>query len=384
MFSSTAPDRPSTPMGFALARRVLPHLDQQRLTPTGKIIDLTTSRPAPTPAHVGQSAKTALDQGETHYTDASGIPLLRDAIARHLAELGFAVEPESIGVSNGGTEAVYIALQVALKPRDRAIVVEPMSRHMVDMIAFIGAEPVPVEVEPSDDFVPDPAMIEQIDASALLIASPSPITGKRIPDEQLEAIVATARAKGIAVILDLSYADGLYEPEPVRFSNPQLVEEIILTGSFSTAYGLAGWRVGYFSSPAGDRVLLQGLKTAMSICTTAVSQFAAVAALSDQNGWFEQRRAHFAANRVLVTELLDEAGVGYVMPDAFPPLLIDVGRLGGGDIAARRLADEGIIVDPGSNFGESTREYIRINLGAPGESLASGVRHIVEMSGAAS
>lgn len=380
MATPTISERPDTPMGRALANRVLSHIGPVQTTTAANVIDLTTAEPATTPAHVGQIAKAALDEGETHYTDASGIPQLRAAIARHLAGLGFAIEPASIGVSNGGTEAVYIAMQVALKPGDRAAVVEPMSQHIVDMVSFIGAEPVRIGVEPSGGLLPNPAAIEQLDARVLFIASPSPITGQRIPDTQLEAIVAAARAKDISVILDLSYAAGLYEPAPVQFSNSQLAEEIVLTGSFSTAHGLAGWRVGYFCSPAADRVLLQGLKTAMSICTTAVSQFAAVAALGDPGEWFEQRRAHFTANRDHVTTMLDEAGISYIQPDAFPPLLIDVSGFGGGDAVAQRLREDGIIVDPGSSFGESTRDYIRINLGAPAETLVDGVRRIVELA----
>ena len=380
MSSLTVPERPDTPMGQALAQRVLTHLEPAGEAPANDIIDLTTAEPATTPQHVGQTAKTALDQGETHYTDASGIPPLRDAISRHLSRLGFAVEPESIGVSNGGTEAVYIALQVALKPGDRAAVIEPMSHHMVDMVTFIGAEPVRVETSAANGFVPDPATIEATGAQALLIASPSPITGKRIPDDQLEAIIAAARGEGMAVILDLSYAAGLYAPSPVQFSDPHLAEQVVLTGSFSTAHGLAGWRVGYFSSPPADRVLLQGLKTAMSICTTAVSQHAAVAALGEPDAWFDQRRAVFGANRDLATSMLNEAGLSYIEPDAFPPLLIDVRHLGGGDAAARRLREDGFIVGAGSSFGQSTRNYIRINLGASGEALTRGVRRIIDIS----
>ncbi len=377
MSNAPVSERPDTPMGRALAQRVLGHVGIAQPAATDAI-DLTSTEPAATPEHVGQIAKAALDEGETHYTDASGIPQLRAAIAGHLAGLGFTVEPESIGVSNGGTEAVYIALQVALKPGDRAAILEPMSQHVVDMVSFIGAEPVRVPASPSHGLLPDPAALDTLDAQVLLMASPSPITGQRIPDDQLEALIAAARAREMAVILDLSYAAGLYEPSPVQFSNPQLAEEIVLTGSFSTAHGLAGWRIGYFCSPAADRVLLQSLKTAMSICTTAVSQFAAVAALGEPGAWFEQRRSHFAANRDLVTALLDDAGLDYLVPDAFPPLLIDVAPYGGGDAVADRLAAAGVLVDRGSSFGGSTSDYIRINLGAPQATLVDGTRRIVE------
>src|SRR5919106_808182 len=102
--SPTAPVRPQTTMGLALAQRVLTHTDPVGTVPAGDPIDLTVADPAPTPAHIGQTAKHALDQGETHYTDASGITPLRAAVAGHLAQLGFPVESESIGVTNGGTE----------------------------------------------------------------------------------------------------------------------------------------------------------------------------------------------------------------------------------------------------------------------------------------
>ena len=376
--SSTTARRPDTPLGNALADRVLAYLETGNSANPDGLIDLTTAEPALTPSHIGQTAKSALDQGETHYTDGSGIPQLRDAIASHLDGLGFGVEPESIGVSNGGTEAIYIALQVALNAGDRVAVIEPMSRHIVDMVSFIGAEPVRIRTSAANGFVPDPDSIAKSDARVLLVASPSPITGTRIPDRQLEALVKEARDNDMAVILDLSYAAGLYEPEPVQFSDPSLAEEIILAGSFSTAHGLAGWRVGFFSAPPGDRALLQGLKTAMSICTTAVSQFAAVAALGEPAEWFAQRRAQFAANRDLVTARLDRAGIGFIVPDIFPPLLIDVSGAGNSDEISRQLAKAGVIVDSGFNFGDSTHNYIRINLGAAEADLAKGLEMIVD------
>jgi aspartate/methionine/tyrosine aminotransferase len=126
--------------------------------------------------------------------------------------------------------------------------------------------------------------------------------------------------------------------------------------------------------------LLQGLKTAMSICTTAVSQHAAVAALGEPDDWFEARRVHFTANCNAVCSMLDEAGMSYIKPDAFPPLLIDVDNLDGGDEVARKLAEKGVLVDPGSNFGASTAGYIRINLGAPEHALTTGTGRLIELN----
>jgi len=379
MTSTTPQEQSGTPIGRALARRVRGPLTPERVA-GGSAIDLTAGEPDPTPPQVRQAAREALERGETHYTDANGILPLREALAGHLGELGFAAEPDGIGVTNGGTEALYIALQAALKPGDRAAIVEPLPPHILDMVRFIGAEPVRVAARAEDGFLPDLAEAARSDARLLLLASPSPVTGKRIPDARLEQIIAAARANGMDVILDLSYAAGLYDPEPARFENPALASEIVLTGSLSHAHGMAGWRVGFFSAPPANRGPLLGLKSALSICTTTVSQHAAIAALSGASDWLEARRARFAASRDRVTALLDEAGIDYVQPDAYPPLLIDVGSFGGGNAVAGKLAARGVRVDSGASFGAAAAGYIRINLGAPGEGLTRGIERLIELA----
>jgi aspartate/methionine/tyrosine aminotransferase len=369
-------------MGRALAGRVLSHLAASESRPEGSgAIDLTAAEPATTPEHVRAAAKTALDQGETHYTAGTGIPELREAIAGRLTAGGYPVEQASVGVTNGGTEAIYIALQSALKPGDTALIVEPISPHIVDMVEFIGATPLRITTSQEDNFTPTVDDIRDQDAQLLLIASPSAVTGKRIPTIALEELITAARERQMPVLLDLSYADGLYIPEVIPFSNPDLTREIILTGSFSTAFGLAGWRIGFFSAPPADLALFNGLKMSMSICTTAVSQFAATTALTGPFDWFVDRREEFAARRDLATALLDDAGFDYVRPDAFPPLLIDVSGMGGGDAVADELAGQNVAVDPGSRFGPATAGYVRINLGASEASLRSGIERMTKLGG---
>ena len=369
-------------MGRALANRVLNQLESSPPIATRPdLIDLTIPEVAETPSHVRAAAKSALDEGETHYTAGTGIQPLREAIAHWLTEMGYPVEAGNIGVTNGGTEAIYIALQCALKPGERALIVEPMSQHIVDMVRFIGATPELLPTSATDDFVPDHQAIRQSDANVLLIASPSPISGKRIPPDRLSEIIQAARDTDKAVILDLSYASGLYETGTAQLSSPELVNEIVLVGSFSTAHGLSGWRIGFFSAPAANLPLFQGLKMSMSICTTAVSQFAAAAALEEPFDWFVDRRGSHSDNRDTALRILGEAGFTAIEPDAFPALLIDVGDFGGGETFAQRLADEaGVIVDPGNRFGDSTAGYIRINLGVTEETLRAGLERIVSIA----
>jgi len=372
----TAPAaRPDTAMGRALAERVASHLAQQA-SPGAGLIDLTQDKVVVTPVSVREAAKAALDEGETHYTAGSGIPELRDALAEQLTVEGFPVEAAGLGITNGGTEAIYIALQSALRPGDRALYVEPMSPHIVQMLRFIGAEPVPIVTRPDDGFLPPLAALDTAEARLLLLASPSPITGKLIPNEHLAAIIAAAREREMAVILDRSYAPGVYEPQ-AAFPDAALARQIVTVGSFSAVHGLTGWRVGYYSAPPAEVGAFNNLKQSMSICTTAVSQFAARAALVDAPQWLAERKLRFAAARDTAVARLSAAELHVVEPDALPPLLIDARAFGDDMALTERLAGEfGVWVEQGTRFGASTAGFLRINLGAPQETLDAGLERL--------
>ena len=103
------------------------------------------------PEHVQAAAAAALDRGETHYTTRPGVIPLREAIAQRLTADGFPATVETVLVTNGGAEALYIALQMLLTPSRRMVVAGPVPPNVVAMIRFIGAEPVllPADVDVS-------------------------------------------------------------------------------------------------------------------------------------------------------------------------------------------------------------------------------------------
>lgn len=368
----TAQARPPTVLERALAARVLPHLSSPEPGAAG-LLDLTTAAPPVVPEVVRAAAKQALDQGETHYTSGSGIPALRAALAAHVSADGFPADAGTIGITNGGTEAIYIALQSALRPGDRALYVEPITPHIVELLRFVGAEPVALPTQAADGFLPRADAVAQAGARLLLLASPSPVSGLAIPPRRLRELLGTARAAGMSVILDRSYAPGMYAPPP-PFPDAELAAQIITVGSFSAVHGLGGWRVGYYSAPPADIATFNNLKQSMSICTTAVSQFAARAALDDAPTWLDERKRSVAAARDTAVALLSRADLRSVVPDALPPLLIDVRWAGDDRALARRIAREaGVVVEPGSRFGRSSAGFLRINLDCGHDRLREGL-----------
>src|SRR5262245_7112237 len=136
-------------------------------------VDLTTPETAVVPGHVQAAAAAALDRGETHYTTRPGVVPLREAIARRLTADGFPATVETVLISNGGAEALYIALQMLLKPSQRMVIAGPVPANVIAMFRFIGAEPVVLPTDVESRFFPGADAVAAADGSSLLLSSPS-------------------------------------------------------------------------------------------------------------------------------------------------------------------------------------------------------------------
>lgn len=371
-------------MGRALAERALAvvGLDSPDAADSRGQLDLTAMESPAAPEHVRQAAKEALARGETHYTVRPGVPELRSAIAARSTRDGFPATTDSVVVTNGGAEALYIALQATLKAGDRLLLAGPVAPNIREMVSFIGAEVV--EISDSDEIgsVTGSDSSNGSTTTALLLTTSSPFTGVDVSIADIQRLVTAAAAAGVVVILDRSSADCRYDAARQTFDDPELGTGVLTVGSLSTSHNLAGWRVGYFTAPASHMSAMRELKQAMSICTTAVSQFAALAALEGPGDWLDERRASYAQRRDATIARLQSAGLEAIVPDSFPSLLIDVRSIDTDDrvVADRLQTEDGVIVDPGSSFGEAFSGHIRINLGAPEQTLTEGVERIAALA----
>jgi aspartate/methionine/tyrosine aminotransferase len=364
-------------IGRRLARRAVALVTETTTQPGPRgLVDLTRAAdPAPPPAVVA-AAHAALDRGETHYTARPGIPQLCAALAARSAAEGFPAEPGSVVVTNGGSEALYIALQSVARPGSRVLLAGPVAPNIPKMIAFIGATPIQVDSTSSS---PTAATIGGYDADILLLASPSPITGVAIAPDELAEIVRGAGERGMAVILDRSLAWCCYDPALAYFPDPELGATVLTTGSFSLAYEMAGWRAGYFTAPAQHAGSMLELKQAMSICTSAISQFAALAALEAADDWLSTKRSTMQTRRDAVILRLEQAGLPTIVPDSWPYLLLDTRLVHPDDRqATNMLRDQaGVIVEAASRYGPSLAGYCRINLAADGSEVDAGLDRLI-------
>lgn len=359
-------------MGRALAERAWRWLPSAG--PAGPVkLDLSQDyAEVDAPPHVRAAAKEALDRGETHYTDRPGVPALRQAVAeRLLTEQGVDVGGKNgVVITCGGREALFIAVQNLVQPGDRVLVAPLRPAGVDEAIRLAGGESVPAPCSPAD-----PAFAAALDGvSVVLLAAPDNPTGAALDAAAVAHLVAALRGRPTRLILDQSLAEppreGHGQPHPA--ADPDVAARTVTVGSLSYAYGLGPWRVGYLAGPEAVIKPLREFKQAMTICTTAVSQFAALAALTGSQDWVTRLADERTARRAATTAALARAGAR-VTPGVGPYVWADVTPTGldGAQFAAV-LAAQGVRVTPGDAFGPLGEGFVRVTLAAPASDLHRG------------
>jgi aspartate/methionine/tyrosine aminotransferase len=280
----------------------------QELKAQGRaIISLAVGEPDfPTPGHVCQAAKDALDQGFTRYTPVPGIPPLRQAVADYFGrQTGQELPMEAVMISNGGKHALYNLLQALLDPGDAALIPAPYWVSYPPMVHLAQGESIFIPTLPEQNFLVTPQDLEQAwvpKARVLLLNSPSNPTGCHYSQEALDALVDWALRRDIFVISDEIYDQLVYPPaQPssavswwVRFP-----DRVAVVNGLSKSMAMTGWRVGYVLAHPDlikAMVRIQGQSTS-NVCS--ITQMAALAALTGPLDSIHRMREAFVRRRDL-------------------------------------------------------------------------------------
>lgn len=211
----------------------------------------------PTPDFICEAAIASLRAGNTYYTHKRGIPALRRALADYHARLlGIEADAERISVTSSGMTALALIFQAILQPGEEVILVSPIWPNASAAVSIAGGRPVEVPLDPRSDggFALD---LDKLAAAigpktrALFIASPGNPTGWLMEAEQQRAVLALARERGLWVIADEVYHRFTYD-RPLAPSFASLAEPedaLICVHSFSKAWAMTGWRLGWLLHP---------------------------------------------------------------------------------------------------------------------------------------
>lgn len=348
------------------------------------IIHMEVGQPGtPAPRAVREAAKRAIDTNALGYTDALGLPELRERIAGFYgARYGVGVSPSRIVVTTGSSAGFVLAFLALMDAGDAVLIPSPGYPCYRQIAQVLDIAPVNVRADAATRFMPSADAVREAAAAhpsarALLLASPANPTGAACDREAFHAIVAAAEAAGLWFLSDeiyhgLSYA--IKETTAVALSH-----NAIVINSFSKYFSMTGWRIGWMVVPEGFVRVFERLVQNLYISAPAVSQVAAIAAF-DATDELEAYKATYARNRAMLLEELPRAGFAALAPaDGAFYLYADISRFtsDSGAFVKRMLAETGVAATPGIDFDPCNgSHFVRFSYAGTFEHMREAARRL--------
>ena len=345
------------------------------------VLHLEVGQPStPAPSGVLAAARAALSDHALGYTDALGLPALREAIARHYRQTyGVAIDAERIVVTTGSSGAFLLAFLSAFDAGDRVAMATPAYPAYRNILSALDLVPVEMPAGPAQRYQ---ATLDQLRALAapvdgLVIASPANPTGTMLAPDELAAIARYCRQARIRLISDEIYHGITYGmPAATALSSD---DDAIIVNSFSKYFSMTGWRLGWMVVPKDMLRAVECLAQNLFISPPALSQHAAIAAF-DCREELDASVARYAENRALLLEALPKAGFERFAPaDGAFYLYADIAHLTNDsrDFCRRMLNEIGVACTPGVDFdplrGHAT---LRLSFAGASETLVEAARRL--------
>lgn len=343
---------------------------------------------AVTPAFIREAAKAALDAGDTFYHHNLGIAPLRTALADYLSAAHRPVDRERVVVTSSGVNALMLAAQAILSPGDRVVAVVPLWPNVTEIPRILGAEVtrVPLELELDGRWALDPARLIAAlgtDARALIVNSPNNPTGWTMSREDMALVLAHCRRHGIWVISDEAYErlvfDGSFQaPSMLDLAEPE--DRLIVANTFSKAWQMTGWRLGWLVVPPSLSPDLAKLVEFNTSCAPGFVQQAAVVATRQGEPIVREFVTELGRRRdALLAGLATIDGLTVGRPDGamYAFFRID-GERDSLALAKALVREAGIGLAPGVAFGPEGEGFLRWCFARPVPVLEAAVARLAD------
>jgi aspartate/methionine/tyrosine aminotransferase len=349
------------------------------------IIHLEIGEPDfPTPTHIIDAAKQALDEGWTHYGPPQGLPELREAIASYISRTrGIGVGPEHVCVVPGGKPIIFFPMMALLEPGDEVIYPNPGFPIYESMINFLGAKPVPIPLVEERGFSFDLNLLRarlSAKTKLLILNSPHNPTGGVIPAADIRAIAEMVRDRDLIVLADEIYSRIYFDEAPLSITTiPGMLEKTIILDGFSKTYAMTGWRMGYGVMPEWMVDPVNKLMVNSNSCTASFTQRAGIAALNGPQDEVVKMTAEFRRRRdAFCAGLNGLPGVRCAIPGgafyAYPNI---TGTGWKSDALADALLKKaGLACLSGTSFGAYGEGYLRFSIANSYENLMAAIERM--------
>lgn len=343
-----------------------------------------------TPAFIKKAAISAIEEGFTKYTPASGINELKEAVvAKFRRDNNLEYNINQVIISCGAKHSLYNCLQAICDLGDEVIIFSPYWVSYPEMIKLAGASPVIVETKEEEAFLPSASSIKSAiskKTKVIIINSPTNPTGSVYPEKLLREISEIALKKDLLIISDEVYEKIIFDSKK-HVSIASLGEEIkrrtIVVNAVSKTYAMTGWRIGYLAGPAEIVKAMGDIQSHSTSNPTSIAQKACVVALTGKQDKISEMVAEFEKRRNFLVERLKGVNrVSFHKPEGTFYLFLNIGYFLRQELPAREiknstdftnylLEEAKVAVVPGTEFGAD--EYIRISFATSIEDLSKGL-----------
>lgn len=349
-----------------------------------------------TPENVCNSAISAINEGFTKYTPASGTNELKEAICKKFKEFnGIDYAPNQIVISNGGKHSLSNIFDAILNPGDEVIIPAPYWLSYPEMVKLSDGVPVTVFGEKKNGYKVTAAQIQEAitpNTKALVLNTPSNPTGMIYEEEELRAIADVVVKNDIYVVADEMYEYLIYGNEKhvsIASFNEEIYKRTITCSGLSKSYAMTGWRIGYTGSSVEIAKLMGSVQSHATSNPNSIAQKAALEALTGPQDMVETMKKEFDKRRIYMfdrinkmplVDTLEPQGAFYVFVDATN--VVAKSYKGEPIQSAARLAeilleDYNTAVVPCADFGFPN--HIRLSYAISMEQIEKGLDRIEEL-----
>lgn len=345
----------------------------------------------PVPPVVLRGAAEAMERGKNVYSRFDGLPELRQAIAKKLAQYnGIVADPETdITVSAGATGSFHCACLALLNPGDEVILFEPYYQYHISALLAVEAIPVMVKLR-APDWTFSAAEVERAitpRTKAIIVNSPGNPSGKVFSRQELESIAAIAQQYDLFVFTDEIYEYFLYDGRThVSLATlPGMADRTITIGGYSKTFSITGWRIGYSIAAARWAQVIGAMNDLLYVCAPTPLQAGVAVGIQEIPDLFYRDLAlDYQRKRDRFCQALAKAGLKPSIPQGAYYVLADTSRLPGttGKERAMFLLETiGLAAVPGEAFfsGPDGRQFIRFSYAKIDADIDDACRRIARL-----
>jgi aspartate aminotransferase len=338
----------------------------------------------PTPKHIVEAAKTALDNGKTRYGAAAGESGLRKAIANKLrVDNHLDYQAENIIVTNGGKFSLFNLMQTLIEEGDEVIIPSPYWLSYPEMVRLAGGNPIIVDTLAENNYKITPEALKSAITSQsklFVLNSPSNPTGMVYTPDEIRALAAVILESDLLVVSDEIYEKILYDDTQhlsIAQVNSAMFDRTIISNGFAKSYSMTGWRVGYAAASLEiieAMTKIQGHSTS-NVCTFA--QYGAISALESSQDCVQEMVEAFARRREFIYDAISNINnLSCPKPNGAFYVFVDIADTGlkSLEFCKALLENDRVAAIPGIAFGNDN--CIRISYATDMDTIKKGMERL--------